>query len=295
MLVSLKERWRGLDTNLLKTEKLAQGAFGRLLRYWRQVRKRSQEDVALEIDSSIKHISFLENGKSLPSRDIILRLAAYFGLSGRETNNLLATANYSPVSMEQLNLLESEVMRSTLVHTLRGLDPFPSAIIDRTGDVRMLNRGWLEIIGNRVPSIHLQDHFNVMDIFLAKDGLKPYMEDWEDGVCAMLVALQQEVLMFQDRQSITTLQRYLADGSIPRDWQVRGANRLTLSGMYSRISLPGDKPRNYLHVFNTVGSVRFVPDPVLMIYSIFPEDEEVGDRWRERLQGDNYAHPLLAC
>ena len=274
-------------------EKVAEGAFGRLLRYWRQVRKRSQEDVALEINSSIKHISFLENGKSLPSRGIILRLAGYFGLSGRETNNLLTAASYSPISMEQLNVRESAVLRSSLVHTLRGLDPFPSAIIDRTGDVRMLNRGWIEIIGKRVPSVHQQAHFNVMDIFLAKDGLKSYMEDWEDVVCAMLVALQQEVLMYQDRLSITTLQRYLADSSIPQDWQVRGANRLTLSGMYNRISLPGDKPRNYLHVFNTVGSVRVVPDPVLMIYSIFPDDEEVADKWGERLQGNNYEHPLL--
>jgi len=275
------------------SEKIAQGAFGRLLRYWRQVRKRSQEDVALEIDSSIKHISFLENGRSLPSREIILRLAAYLGLSGRETNNLLAAANYSPMSMEQLNLEDSAVLRGALTNTLRGLDPFPSAIIDRTGDVRMLNRGWMEIIGKRVPSVHRQARFNVMDIFLAHDGLKPYMQNWEDAVCAMLVALQQEVLMFQDRQSIATLQRYLADESIPRDWQVRGANRLTLSGMYSRISLPGDKPRDYLQVLNTVGSLRVVPEPVLMIYSIFTEDPEQAESWRQRVIEGSYSHPLL--
>lgn len=274
-------------------EEIAAGAFGRLLRYWRQVRKRSQEDVALEIDSSIRHISFLENGKSLPSRDIILRLAAYFGLSGRETNNLLAAAGYSPISMEQLNVQESEVLRSSLIHTLRGLDPFPSAIIDRTGAVRMLNRGWLEIIGQRVPSVHRQGQFNVMDIFLAEDGLKPYMENWEDAVCAMLVTLQQEVLMFQDGQSITTLRRYLADSSIPRDWQIRGANLLTLSGMYSRISLPDDRPRTYLQVLNTVGSVRVVPDPILMIYSIFPDSEELTETWHDRLRGNSYEHPLL--
>lgn len=275
------------------TEKIAEGAFGRLLRYWRQVRKRSQEDVALEIDSSIKHISFLENGRSLPSREIILRLADYLGLSGRETNNLLASANYQPVSMEQLNLEDSEMLRAALSSTLRGLDPFPSAIIDRTGNVRMLNRGWMEIIGKRVPSVHRQARLNIMDIFLAKDGLRPYMADWEDTVCALLVTLQQEVLMFQDRQSITTLQRFLADPSIPGDWQVRGANRLTLSGMYSRISLPGDKPRDYLHVLNTVGSLRVVPEPILMIYSIFTEDAEQAESWRKRLIGSNYTHPLL--
>lgn len=276
------------------SEKVANGAFGRLLRYWRQVRKRSQEDVALEIDSSIKHISFLENGKSLPSQQITLRLAAYLGLSGRETNNLLAAANYSPINLQQLNREDAEFLRASLIYTLRGLDPYPSIIIDRNGDVNMLNRGWLEIMGKLIPSVHQQPNFNLMDIFLAEDGLKPYMEDWEDTVCALLVTLQQEVLMFQDRASITTLQRYLADSSIPRDWQARGANRLTLSGMYNRITLPGDDaPRTYLHVFNTVGSLRFVPDPVLMIYSIFPSDQEIADLWQSRLKGDSYDHPLL--
>jgi len=83
--------------------------------------------------------------------------------------------------------------------------------------------------------------------------------------------------MFQDRQSITTLQRYLADRSIPKNWQIRGANRLTLSGIYSHISLPGDTPRDYLQVFNTEGSLRVVPEPVLMIHSIFTEDEELAE------------------
>ena len=270
-----------------------EGAFGRLLRYWRQVRKRSQEDVALEIGSSIKHISFLENGKSLPSRDITLRLAGYFGLSGRETNNLLAAANYPPNTMQEMNLEDSSVLRASLVHTLRGLDPCPSAIINPAGAIQMVNRGWLEIIGKRVPSLLGKAQINVMDIFMAEDGLKQYMENWQDTICATLVSLQQEVLMFQDRQSILTLQRFLKNDSIPRDWQVRGANRLTLSGMYSRISLPDDKPRDYLHVLNTVGSSRVVPDPVLMIYSIFPEEEAVQEIWRERMQGNSYVDPLL--
>ncbi|TDG11811.1 XRE family transcriptional regulator [Seongchinamella unica] len=274
-------------------EKIAEGAFGRLLRYWRQVRKRSQEDVALEIDSSIKHISFLENGRSLPSRDIILRLAKYLGLSGRETNNLLASANYAPVNIEKFNLEDSAMLRASLSNILRGLEPYPSAIIDRTGNVRMLNRAWVEVIGKQVPSIHRQTHFNVMDMFLAPDGLKLYMENWQDVICALLVTLQQEVLMFQDADSITTLQRYLADPSVPSDWQIRGANRMSMSGMYSRINLPGDRPRDYLHVLNIVGSLRVVPDPVLMIYSIFTEDEEQAEAWRQRLIGSTYQHPLL--
>lgn len=275
------------------SEKISDGAFGRLLRFWRQVRKRSQEDVALEIDSSIRHISFLENGKSLPSREITLRLADYLGLSGRETNNLLVAAGYTPMAIGALNPRDSNILQQSLVATLRGFDPFPSAIIDRAGDVKMINRGWVEILGRRGSSLHHDPNFNLMDIFFAKDGLRRYMENWQDGICALLVTMQQDVLIYQDPAAIANLQRYLKDPDLPADWQVRGANLLTLSGMYLRLVLPGDEPRNYIVVINTVGSERFIPDPMLMIFSVFPQDDEVADAWQARLTGNTYEHALL--
>lgn len=157
----------------------------------------------------------------------------------------------------------------------------------------MVNRGWVEILGKQVPSIELKAEFNVLEVYFAEDGLRPYIEDWEDTICALLVTLQQEVIMCEDRTAISILQRVLADGSIPADWRQRGANKLTLSGMYNRLSLPGDKARTYMHVFNTVGSTRFEPDPALMIYSVFPQDEEVAAAWQKRLRGNCSQHPLL--
>ncbi len=275
------------------SEKIAEGAFGRLLRFWRQVRKRSQEDVALEIDSSIRHISFLENGKSLPSREITLRLASYFGLSGRETNNLLVAAGYTPMVIGALNPRETEILHQSLVATLRGFDPYPSAIIDRAGEVKMINRGWVEILGRRIAAMDDPGGFNLMDVFFAEDGIRQYMENWQDSICALLVTIQQDVLVYQDPTAIANLQRYLKDPGLPADWQVRGANLLTLSGMYLRLSLPGDETRNYIVVINTVGSERFIPDPMLMIFSVFPQDDEVAEAWRARLEGKTGDHPLL--
>lgn len=286
-----------LQTNALvmagMSEKVSDGAFGRLLRFWRQLRKRSQEDVALEIDSSIRHISFLENGKSLPSREITLRLAAYFGLSGRETNNLLVAAGYTPMAIGALNPRETEILDQSLVATLRGFDPYPSAIVDRAGEVKMINRGWVEILGKRMAPAGATGEFNLMDVFFAEDGIRQYMDNWQDNICALLVTIQQDVLVYQDPTAIANLQRYLKDPGLPLDWQVRGANLLTLSGMFLQLSLPGDETRNYIVVINTVGSERFIPDPMLMIFSVFPQDDEVADAWQARLAGKTFEHPLL--
>ncbi len=275
------------------SDQVSPGAFGRLLRYWRQVRRLSQEDVALEIESSIKHISFLENGRSLPSRDIALKLAQFFRLNSWETNYLLAAAGMAPVQSVKPNSIEAEFMENSLAAVMRGNDPFPSLIINRFGDAHMVNKGWLEVIGNRVPSLSDVPHFNLLDMIISEDGLRPYMDDWEESVCTLLVFLQQEVLLYQDRSSIETLQRYLKDNRVPSDWKVRGANRLTTAGLYTRISIPGTEPNLYMQVFNTVGLSRFMPEPALMIYSIYPMDWSVGEEWRERMQGKDYSHPLL--
>jgi hypothetical protein len=63
-------------------------------------------------------------------------------------------------------------------------------LLTRVGEVKMVNRGWVEILGKQVPSIGQQSECNVLDIYFAEDGLKPYIEDWEETICALLVTLQ---------------------------------------------------------------------------------------------------------
>ncbi len=273
--------------------KITNGAFGRLLRYWRQVRKLSQEDVAWELESSTKHISFLENGKSMPSRELTIKLATYFKLSAQETNNLLAAANFFPDTKSTLSPQELQFLDDSLKLILMGLDPVPSIIIDHNGNVKMMNKAWAEIIGNRIPSIQQRADFNLLDIYLAEDGLRLYMDKWQDMVCALLVALQQEVLLFQEESSKATLNKYSKHKLTPVDWQQRGASKLKSSGMYSQIKLPNSEPQTFLNVLTSVGGMRFIPEPMLMVFSIFPKDASLLDTWRKRMEGKSYQHALL--
>jgi transcriptional regulator with XRE-family HTH domain len=67
------------------------------LRAWRQRRRLSQLDLALEAEISTKHLSFLETGRSQPSRDMVLKLAEQLEIPLRERNVLLVAAGYAPV------------------------------------------------------------------------------------------------------------------------------------------------------------------------------------------------------
>ena len=73
---------------------------GELLRGWRGRRRLSQLELALESGISARHLSFVENGRSAPSRETVLRLAEELDLPLRERNHLLLAAGYAPVYSE---------------------------------------------------------------------------------------------------------------------------------------------------------------------------------------------------
>ena len=75
--------------------------FGSQLREWRLRRRMSQLDLALDAEISARHLSFVETGKSQPSRDMVLRLAERLDVPLRDRNVLLSAAGFAPVFSER--------------------------------------------------------------------------------------------------------------------------------------------------------------------------------------------------
>ncbi len=100
---------------------------GELLRDWRQRRRLSQLDLALDAEVSARHLSFVETGRSKPSRELVLHLAEHLDVPLRERNALLLAAGYAPVYRE--TPLDDEAMapvRDALDKILAGHEPFPA-------------------------------------------------------------------------------------------------------------------------------------------------------------------------
>src|SRR5919108_3808126 len=105
---------------------------GNLLRKWRERRRLSQLDLACEAEISTRHLSFLETGRSLPSRDMVLRLAERLGIPLRERNTLLIAAGYAPVFPERpLGDPALAAARKATDLVLKGHEPYPALAIDR--------------------------------------------------------------------------------------------------------------------------------------------------------------------
>src|SRR4051812_33944222 len=113
---------------------------GDLLRQWRQRRRRSQLDLALDAGISARHLSFVETGRSRPSRGLLLALAEQLDVPLRERNTLMLAAGYAPTYAESdLNGEETRESRDALARLLAGHEPYPAVVLDRWGDVVLTN------------------------------------------------------------------------------------------------------------------------------------------------------------
>src|SRR5687768_15602028 len=113
---------------------------GDLLRGWRQRRRLSQLDLSVEAEVSSRHLSFLETGRSRPSREMLLHLAEHLDVPLRDRNALLLAAGYAPAYGESsLDAPELDVVRDALDVLLEAHAPYPALVVDRRWDLVAAN------------------------------------------------------------------------------------------------------------------------------------------------------------
>jgi transcriptional regulator with XRE-family HTH domain len=144
---------------------------GVLLRQWRQRRRRSQLDLALDTGISARHLSFVETGRSRPSRGLLLALAEQLDVPLRERNALMLAAGYAPTYAESdLNGEETEQAREALQRLLTGHEPYPAVVLDRWGEVVLTNRAVGPLLDG-VDARLLVPPINVYRLSLHPDGM----------------------------------------------------------------------------------------------------------------------------
>ena len=116
---------------------------GGMLRDWREDRRRSQMDLALDVGVSTRHLSFVETGKSKPSPELVLALAEHLEVPLRERNTMLLAAGYAPRYPQ--TPLDADVAghrpRRAVGELIRAHDPYPAVVVDRGWDIVMSNTG----------------------------------------------------------------------------------------------------------------------------------------------------------
>ena len=164
-------------------------AVGELLREWRQRRRISQLDLALDAGVSARHLSFLETGRSQPSREMLVLLAGQLDVPLRERNTLLLAAGFAPIYRERgLDDPDFAAIRAAVQRILAGHEPFPAVAVDRHWSLVSMNAGVAPLLAGVDPAL-MAPPVNVLRLSLHPAGLAPRIANlgqWREHLLSRL-------------------------------------------------------------------------------------------------------------
>jgi transcriptional regulator with XRE-family HTH domain len=173
---------------------------GDYLREWRQRRRMSQLDLALEADISTRHLSFMETGRALPSREMVLRLAGRLDMPLRERNGLLMAAGYAPVYPERgFSDPSLEPARKAMELVLSGHEPYPALAIDRHWNMIAANRAVAPLLAGVDPAL-LQPPVNVLRLSLHPRGVAPRIVNYRQWRAHLFERLRHQIALSGDTE-----------------------------------------------------------------------------------------------
>jgi transcriptional regulator with XRE-family HTH domain len=251
---------------------------GSLLRDWRRRRHLSQLDVAVGAEVSHRHLSFVETGRSKPSRELVLHLAEHLDVPLRERNDLLLAAGYAPLyGRTSLDAAAMAPVRAALDKILAGHEPYPAVVVDRRWDLVSANPSALRILASGVSATLLQPPANVLRISLHPDGMAPRILNFDEYAGHLVDRLHRQAVLSADAELSalhTELCTYPGVSAAPAP--ATPADRLF-------VPLVLDAPTGPLRFFSTVatfGTALDVTVAELAIESFFPADDATASALR---------------
>jgi transcriptional regulator with XRE-family HTH domain len=258
--------------------------FGARLRTWRQHRHLSQLDLADAADVSTRHVSFLETGRTNPSRDMVLRLCERLGVPLRERNALLTAAGYAPMYRERpLDDPAMAAARAAVELVLKGHEPCPAIALDRHWNVVATNRAAQALLASLVSPEQLADPINVFRLSLHPQGLAPRIVNLAQWRAHLFARLHQQIQATAD-PLLVQLQAELLQYPAPSDTE-----QTPLPGELLGVVMPFciQTPQGQLSLISTTtifGTPVDVTLQELAVESFFPADDFTAQVLRTLMQ-----------
>jgi transcriptional regulator with XRE-family HTH domain len=243
---------------------------GTLLRDWRQRRRMSQLELALEAGVSARHLSFLETGRSRPSPEMVLQLAETLDVPLRERNALLLAAGYAPVyGQRDLDEPEMSPVREAIDRVLRGHEPYPAVVVDRHWGLVAGNRSMPLLTEGVAPDL-LEPPVNVLRVSLHPEGVAPRILNLAEWRAHLLDRLGREAVASGD-PALFALHEELAGYQRDEPGHVPD---LATEGIAVPLRLrAGDAELAFISTATTFGTAVDITVSELSIEAFFPADE----------------------
>jgi transcriptional regulator with XRE-family HTH domain len=247
-------------------------SFGERLRWWRERRGLSQLDLAGTAETSQRHLSFLESGRTGPSREMVLRLCAALDVPLRQQNALLLAAGFAPAWRESdLAAPELAKVNAALDYMLAQQEPYPAFVVDRRWNLLRANGGagrFVAFLLGAVPA----GPVNLAEALVSPEGLRPLIVNWDEVALYFLRGVQADAIADGTVETAELLRRLLAFPDLPALSKVLPAG----DGRAPVLTIHFKKDDTSLRLFTTIATLGTPHDVTLQeirIECFFPADE----------------------
>ena len=241
--------------------KLPANELGSLLRYWRDLRAKSQFDLSLDTGGSQRHISFIESGRSVPSREILTEIAQALDIPLRDRNMLLLAAGYAPIYSEGAwNAQEMKSVTGVLERMLRQHEPFPAVVMDRYWNVLMANESTPRFLNSFTELAVKKNPRNILHLMFDPERMRPFIANWESVAQSLFERVYREsVGRVVDEKTRELIAALLAYPNVKTEWKApKSLSAAPVLPMIPIGFVKGRKVLNYFSMVTTVGTPQTV-------------------------------------
>jgi transcriptional regulator with XRE-family HTH domain len=243
---------------------------GSLLREWRTRRRVSQLELSSETGVSTRHLSFIETGRSRPSRDMLMRLSEHLDLPLRERNSLLLAAGYAPeYAQTPLSAASMRDVRLSLQSLVDAHQPCPALAADHVWNLVLANDAALAFVDG-LPDDLLVEPLNIIRLAMHPQGLRDRIVNFEEYSAHMMIRLHRQERATGDpaiRELIRECESYPGIG------RPHGTTHALAPVLAIRLS-SADATLSFFTVVSTLGAPYDVTLDEIVIESFFPADAE---------------------
>jgi transcriptional regulator with XRE-family HTH domain len=265
----------------------SQPEVGSLLRQWREARRLTQLELALDAGVSARHLSFVETGRSKPGREMLLRVLDQLKVPFREQNRLLLAAGHAPAYPERsFDDPELAPVRDALDLVLSGHGPYPAVAVDRAWNMVAANSAMLALTESvEIDPALLEPPVNVIRVGLHPRGLGPLFINLGDWHAHWLRRLERQLAATGDEQ-LASLIDEVAGYPVPEP-EHDAASEPAAGQMLGpvRVRAPGGGELAFFGMFASFDTPFEVTTSELAIELLFPADQATAEALHDRESG----------
>lgn len=256
--------------------------FGDQLRYWRQKRGLSQLELAGDSAISQRHLSFLESGRSQPSREMILKLGLVLDIPLRQRNMMLTAAGFATAYSER-HLTDPELreVKQALDFMLAQQQPYPAIVVDRLWNLVMANPAagrMMQWLAGDAPSP--SGEVNVIRALLHPQGMREHVANWRESAGELIHWIHREAVSEGPAgPAHDLLAELLSYEGIPADWRVPSLESRVVPFLPLVLNRDGTELKLFTTI-TTLGTPHDVTLHELRMECFFPANEATAEWFR---------------